>query len=311
LHRDLEALCEEPLCDLQKYMNTREAGTDKIFYGRYNRTDPKDLDKSLSRELNALEVLLKNAKVDVVNYSKRFLFLKPKGSLSSSKQILQDSPLVDIYGLTDVAVSGHGGRIFASIDKKPISYELDIYGRKGLRTDFEREVYSYLLDFVTNRMTKPELFTKLKSRFAELAQNKISKVDFIFYTNTELEPWEYSWPAQNHERVKAFNALGARKGDKLVFGYGIDKFGDKRRFKAEDFFRDDVKIDIEAYQDKFFGNAIETGRNLSQGTISDLVYSICPAKKDYERLELARFLEGTGDLKRWDVYEKSKQEKLF
>ncbi|MEM2874164.1 MAG: hypothetical protein QW063_01820 [Candidatus Nanoarchaeia archaeon] len=309
--RDLEALCEEPLFDLYAYKNSTDKMKD-VFLGRY-KIDPNIIERKLFASLEDFKNLLKVANVEVINYSNRFLFLKPKENLKQSLQILERSPLVDVYATTKTVISGSSGRILASIDGIAITSQLDIYGRKGLRTDFEREIYSYLLDFITGKLARSKLFTILKQRFVDLAQGKVPKIDLVYHIEAEFEPQYYSWPAQETERVKALKDLGARQGDKFVFGYGIGEDGKPKRCKIEEFLKNDIELNIARYQEKFFGEeAKKGGRKFPDGSISDLIYSICPACSTSERVELGRFFEGkAANLARWGIYSNHTQAKLF
>jgi hypothetical protein len=295
-HRDLEALCEEPLFDLQRWQADHDEDSARRFYGRYGRVDPKDIERELDVFLKEFALLMNQAKVMPVNYSNRFFFLRPTQGQEFAMQALKNSNLIEVYGTTSKFLSGQGGRVLATINGTTITSELDIYGRKGLRTDFERCAYAKLLKFITGTETEAEFIKDLGQKFHDLAQGQISKVDLIYYTTAGLEPWEYSWPAQSHERIKALKALKAKKGERVAFGYGINSKGEQKRYRVDDFFRQDIKPDIKAYQQNFFGGKSKHGRNFSDGTISDLLYSIYPIMEYEKRTELSHFFEGRGGL---------------
>ena len=166
----------------------------------------------------------------------------------------------------DKVISAGRGRVVAKIGNKIITPGVDLYGRHGLRTNFEKETIAEFARIAFEEGKWPALFY-LNKQTMLLNQGKISEEKL----NYKIKRYKdvYSYRAHNTRRYKMIKEKSLQTGEQAKYSYDT----------------------IEAYKDIFFGERSTRGRLLSKGTISDFVFSVVKNENEGRKV-LNDILEG-------------------
>ncbi|MFH0868860.1 MAG: hypothetical protein V1839_01390, partial [archaeon] len=286
LQEAIDAFCEEIVFDLA-YAEDRVSDKSYYLFRQKYGLSKEEASTSLKQALGGINSLLKENGFEIINYSRKFLFLKSSKSGEEAENRLRNSKYLTYLGKADKLISCSPGTAIASLDGvilSPGTTSMDMKTKKGHKTFFEREtVYEFARTAIEEGAESAVSY--LRRRCIDLAKGRIPKHDLIYITVPHMEPEDYSYEAFKQERMKAVLEFKAKKDEEVPYGFSSGK-----RIEGPEFVKDGVKPDWEMYAKRFFGKT-DTGWNFSAGTISDIVYSVC-AGSEYSRSSLKRIFEG-------------------
>ena len=236
----VDAWCEEPLLDLLK---VRKKELSPQLYGLIYGETPNAIELKLKKEVEETNSLIDELGLNLINYSGDFM------AFELTKENKIPSTLL-YFGTADKLISASSGRMVFKIDNTVFTPGVDLTGRHGLRTEFERRVIS---DFAYNLLDKGEwpAIVYLNKEIIRLRTGEIPKEELCYKVKRTKDV--YSYPAHKTRRMKMIKELELETGEEGVFIYDSN---------------DD-------YMEIFFGPETKSGsRRFSEGTISDFVLSI-------------------------------------
>jgi len=247
---------------------------------------------------------LRNA--EVINYSDRFLFAKFNND--ESLRALVGSGLGVHLGKADVLSSTQGRVLYRVEGGAILSEERDPTGRKGHRVLLEQEMTAEFGKLVFQDRSKA--ISYVWETMKGLVEGKLPRKKLIFETTARIDNESLSAPAFMQERSQMMMKYGIKKEETLSYGYGRLVNGlpgkDERGrtypegyigdipaslFLFEPFF-DEVLVATSVYIDRMFGEKTSKGRDLSNGTIGDLLVSAFPSRTAKVRDVLNAVAEG-------------------
>ncbi|MEM4247654.1 MAG: hypothetical protein QXH80_00100 [Candidatus Nanoarchaeia archaeon] len=285
--RDIDALCVEPVFNL----SSNDEEYDVPYHVLFGKTR-KEIRDNININVYRTKELLSVAGADVVNFDNRFLYLKPQ-DFTKAYEMLKKSDLFEIYGISQRTLSASPGRIIALIDDTVLTPGLDLEGRRGLRCYFEKDILEKIGEWAEGKLTIDELKGYCNQRFVALTQGKIPKEELFFEIRAGLDAEDYSYRARLQERVRFLIERSAKAGESLAFGYGIMD-NSRKEYDLGMFMSDVVKVDVQKYQDKFFG-VKEKGskyRSFANSSLGDLLASVFPSSTDNDKIALMRCFNG-------------------
>jgi hypothetical protein len=205
----LDALCTEQLYNLQQ--------NDKYFKWRYGIT-PEAERSNIYSKLKQLSDFLMNNYTSVINIGPRFLYLK-RNNLSL-EQFNLDKEFGIFYGIADRALSIGINKIAWRLDDVLFSEGIDIKGRYGLRSDFERETSrSLILDAFDYETEKARAV--YKEKLLKLAKGDVSDRDLAYKVAKHKE--HLSIQSEETLRQQIIRQLGLKLGETAYAVYCKDK----------------------------------------------------------------------------------------
>ncbi len=259
-----------------------------------------EADRRFGKVVSALSGLFSENSINVINYNDRFLFLEfvtdEKATYKEKLEKLKACKYLEFYTTSDKVLSGKKGRAIAFADGIVVSPGIDIKGRYGLRTQFEKDTFALFENYVAGKIKSHGLIAQSNLLFKRLASSQIPKEDLIYMAGANFEIDQLSADAMRQERYKALQELvesGAESsiaGKKTAFGYAL--MGMHKVVSAKEFLQNETRIDYEKYCAEFFGEKTGIARKFSEGTISDYFRSLIPSRKHDVCAMLARFFGG-------------------
>lgn len=191
LLRGIEAYCEEPLLDLDRWKNGKIKDTlFRIIY----RKDPRDVLNSLENEAKGVELNLLNHNND--------LYIVPDNFKLNGK-------FMEITTV-DRLISKGKGSFIARTNGKIIAPGISLTGNKGFKTDFEKETIHEFSKILFDQGHKEAM------RYVEERKTKLEKgcinPDDLKYT-IKRKRHVYTASAQKTRRVRAMIDNGLRTGE--------------------------------------------------------------------------------------------------
>jgi hypothetical protein len=223
-------------------------------------------------------------------------------------------------GKAEGVISGTAGRIIANYNNNLISSRISLISRKGMRVPWEKELmYNFSCKTLIDKNLESAV-SYVEEKCKELKENNFDKHDFIYETVVHENLDEYSDRTYRTERLQALLRLNQKKpiekGEKVRLGYGI-KNKEADVFFEDEFLSSEIEIDREHYKSKFFGPRNEEKRELTKGSVSDLVYSVFfsihRSQQAAREQALYRLFEGSPieGYKSLLGFNNTKQERLF
>jgi len=286
LAQELDAFCEEPLFDYQQVLGgSMDANFFKLRYGMH----PKEITDSFAQYQQNLRKALKKNQAEIINVS-RFLFIHSLNPSSLTEDLSDEISA----GISSIMISASRGRVLANLEDSLFAEGIDLSGKKGLKTDFQR---TFLKDFSRIYLVEQDMlgaFNYVHDRCRQLADNCVLKEDLVFKICLRREPKHYTENAHRTERFRAAVDLGYLKDEARFYGYGTTSLGESRKFDIEEFMLDYVTPHIPMYLNKFFGTRTQSGgRRLEEQFMGDTLFSTAPLG-GVNKKTMEQFLEGAG-----------------
>ena len=282
----VDAFCEELIFDLSS--KRTEGQVFKAIYGATKDEVRRDLFDTITR----MHQFIDKNDLEIVNYTSKFLFVRPKKHKQGIEKLLESHPNFTIYGRADRVISGHSGNMIALMENgvliTPGTINMDANTKKGHRTPFERQTIEQFGTLLLYKGYETAL-NYLEERCSDLANGKIPRKDLLFELRARRD-WR-SYVDQDSERGQAIQQFKLQDEEKVSYGRIAEG-----RLLEKAFLESNAPIDLEWYQEKFFGGYREAGsREFHKGTIGDIAYSVLADRGKEQKLALQNILEGTSE----------------
>ncbi|VVB73952.1 Uncharacterised protein [uncultured archaeon] len=261
--------------------------------------------------------------LDVINHSDRFLFAKPKHG-NALRELTGSGLGVDL-GRADVLSATQGRVLYRTADGNILSEERDPTGRKGHKTVLEQEMIPEFGKLVFEHKAKALSYVWETTKC--LVEGTMSREKLVFDTTARMDNENFSAASFKQERSKMMVKYGVKKGEKLSYAYaklanglpGRDERGKEyssgyegdvpARLFLSDELSEEVLVAKGRYLDRMFGKRNGGSRDLSSGTIGDLLVSAFPSRSAEVRDVLNAVAEGDPNV--WIAGISHEQDTLF